>query len=71
LNTGNFANIDLPENLNTVIRNRKIIFVLVVPTIPREELQAVRNDVERFFRLQNPILDSIWGIEIVVFNGSV
>ena len=37
LNSGNFSNVDLPENFNTAIRNRKVIFVLVVPEIAKHK----------------------------------
>jgi len=48
--------------------DKKIVFILIIPEIPEKHTLQVAGEIRREFNRVNPILNSIWDIEILVFN---
>ena len=67
LKTGKFANHDLPEGFKDVFANRKIIFVLIIPSIPEEHRLPIKLALEEKF-FSNSTMSLIWDISIMVEN---
>ena len=69
LEIGRFAKHDvLEDDFKNQFRDKKIAFILIIPEIPEKHTLKVAGELRREFKRVNPILNSIWDIEILVFN---
>jgi len=69
LEIGRFAKHDVLEgDFKNHFRDKKIVFILIIPAIPKKHALKATDDLRREFNRVNPILSSIWDVKILVFN---